>query len=124
MKAIDRAKKHFLSQTAWEVQVPEWADEQGKPLSIWFNPLTVKDRDDLIKLQKRYGDGLETVVRLLIMHARDDQGRPLFTLEDKHDLMNNTDPNVIAAITMQLIENMDPEAIKKKSSPMDFSDLN
>jgi predicted ArsR family transcriptional regulator len=117
MRAIDRAKNHFSKLAPREILVSQWADDQGRPLSIWVNPLTVKDRDHLIRLEKRHGTGLELVVHVIILHARTAQGEPLFTLEDKHDLMNNVDPNVLADIANQMIDDMDPAAIKKKSKP-------
>lgn len=117
MKAIERATAHFQKKGAREIIVDQWVDEQGKPLSIWFNPLTVKDRDHLITLERRHGKGLELVVHVIILHACDEQGKPLFTLEDKHDLMNNVDPNVLAGIAEQLIDDLSPADLKKKSKP-------
>jgi hypothetical protein len=118
MKPIDRAKNHFLNRKAREVLVQEWQDEQGRPLAVWFNPLTVKDREAMLHMEKRYGQGLELVVHVLIAYAKDGQGQPLFSLEDKHDLMNKVDPNVLGYIAGELLKELEPEEIKKKSSPI------
>lgn len=114
MRAIERAKKHFKSQGIKEIEVDEWADDQGKPLTVYVNPFTVKDRDQLLKLEKNHGLTLETNVRALILFAKDETGRPLFTLEDLHDLMNDVDPLVISSIVGQMIETDSISDLKKK----------
>jgi hypothetical protein len=117
MKAIERAKEHFNSRAPKQVTVEAWADAQGRPLVLWVNPLTVKDRDHLIRLQRKYGSTMELLVHVLILHARDEKGEPVFTLEDKHDLMHNTDPDVLTATVNQFFDEVDPLALKKKLSP-------
>lgn len=116
MKAIDRAKTHFASLDPEIIEVPQWADETGAPLLIHVNPLTVKDRDKLSKIEDRVGPGLELIVHGLIIHARDAEGEPLFTMADKPDLMNRVDPEVVLAIGAAMFTELDPEVIKKKSS--------
>lgn len=122
MEVIERAINHFSAKKPFEIEVPEWADDQGRPLSIWFTPMTVADRDQLLKMQKRLGDGLELVVHVLIRWAKDAQGQPLFTLEHKHALMNQVDPNVLAAITAVFLDEIYPEEVKKKSRRIRVSD--
>lgn len=124
MKAIDRAKHHFNTKDPKQVTVDAWPDEQGNPLVLWVNPLTVSDRDHLIRLQRKYGATMEFIVHVLILHARDAKGDPVFTLEDKHDLMHNTDPDVITDVVNQCFDEIDPVTLKKKSRPTRALDLN
>jgi hypothetical protein len=121
MKAIDRATAHFAKQTPAEITVPQWTDDAGAPLTIFVNPLTVKDRDKLSRLEERIGSGLELVVMGMIWHCRDDMGEHLFTLADKPDLMNRVDPEVVLSIGSAIFKHLDPEVIKKKSEPTDPS---
>jgi hypothetical protein len=114
MEAIELAKKHFSTKQVREIKVPAWVDEQGRPLSVWVFPMTVKDRDHLIDLEKRLGVGLELCVHVLILHARDEQGKPHFTLEHKHDLMHHADPDILVWIASQMFDGPSPADIKKK----------
>lgn len=122
MKAIDRAKAHFSTLTPKKIPVPQWADESGAPLMIFVNPLTVKDRDKLSKIEERVGPGLELLVQGMIIHARDEAGDHLFTLADKPDLMNRVDPGIVLSIGAAMFRELDPEEIKKKFDPTDPSD--
>lgn len=123
MKAIDRATNHFSNRTPTEIVVPQWADDQGNPLSIYIQPLTVKQRENLIKIERRVGQGLELLVQAVILHARDAQGEPLFTLEDKPALMNRVDPDVILMIGNRMFDQLDLESVKKKSETTGNFDL-
>lgn len=113
MKAIDRAKNHFTTLTVKKIPVPQWADDNGQPLIIYTKPLTVKDRENLSKLEKTVGAGLELIVYGIIRHALDEKGDPLFTLEDKPDLMHRADPSVVLSIGAHMFQELDPEEIKK-----------
>lgn len=113
MKAIDRAKSHFSTLATKTIEVPQWADETGQPLTIYVQPLTVKDREHLTKIEKSVGAGLELIVHGIIRHARDAKGELLFTLEDKPDLMNRVDPAVVLSIGNYMFNELDPEEIKK-----------
>lgn len=113
MKAIDCVKLHFSTLQVKKIPVPQWADESNRPLIIYMQPLTVKDRENLAKIEKRTGPGLELIVHGIIRHARDEKGDMLFTLEDKPDLMNRADPAVILSIGAHMFHDLDPEEIKK-----------
>lgn len=121
MKAIERATDHFSKQTPKKIPVPQWADNNGAPLDIFVEPLTVKDRDQLSKIEDRVGPGLELIVQGIIIHARDEAGERLFTIADKPDLMNRVDPSVVLSIGAEMFRELDPETIKKKSDPTDPS---
>lgn len=113
MKPIDRAKKHFNSIETKIFEVPQWSDESGKPLTIHVPPLTVKDREALVKLERQVGQGLELIVHGIIRHAKDEKGDPLFTLADKPDLMSRADPAIVASIGAHMFDELDLDAIKK-----------
>lgn len=117
MSAIDRAKKHFSDLGAMRMEVPEWSDDQGRPLVVTASPLTLADKDHLAKVGETYGSqSYETMAHILILHARDVNGRPMFTLEHKQDLMRRVDPDVLSRIAVAIVEGTDPKALKKNSS--------
>ena len=41
MKLIERAKSHFESLGVQSIEVEEWADEDGNPSIIYWNPITL-----------------------------------------------------------------------------------
>lgn len=114
LRAIDQAKRHFSGRGVVRFEVPEWADDQGRPLVITAQPLTLKDKDHLAALGRRYGkESYELMAHILILHARDDQGRPLFDIGDKVALMNQVDPDVLGLAAMQIVAGPSVEDQKK-----------
>ena len=102
-KAIDHIMRHFNGQGAKSVTVPEWLTEEEEPLVVYYEPLTVKAKDALARLNKQYGDTVEWLVMVLIRHAKDSQGQPLFTLDDKKDFMHHADVNVIERVASAIL---------------------
>lgn len=96
MNVLDRAKAHFEAQEVKRIEVPEWADEGGKPTVMYSQPFTLADRKKLAKFAQE--DDLEFIVRLVIMKCENDDGEKVFDLSDKPVLMNKVDPNIIARI--------------------------
>jgi hypothetical protein len=100
---IDQIKRHFDGQGIKSIDVYEWADEQGKPLTIYYEAMTVKAKDRLKKYNDKYGNTLEWLVHVLIIHALNAQGEPLFTLEDKQTLMQRADASVIERVASAIM---------------------
>jgi hypothetical protein len=55
-------------------------------------------------------------VHTLIIKAKDGEGRPLFTLEHKRDLMHTADPDVVARIVSQISRPRTVDEMEKKST--------
>ena len=100
MSVLDRAKAHFEAQEVKRIEVPEWADESGKPTVMYSQPFTLADRKKLAKFAQE--DDLEFIVRLMIMKCETEDGEKVFDLSDKPVLMNKVDPNVIARIATEI----------------------
>ena len=49
MKIIDRAKSHFESLGVQSIEVPEWEDDDGKPTVLYWNPITLSEKNKLFK---------------------------------------------------------------------------
>lgn len=123
MRPIDRARAHFQAREVKEIIVPQWADDDGQPTIVYYSPMTVKQRQFLIDFEKRNGSGLKLLVETLVRHARDVNGDPLFTVEDKPLLMNGVDPDVIQRIgALMMADDPDIADIKKKSNLTGSSD--
>lgn len=112
MKAIERAKAHFKSlvEEPKTIRVPEWEDEGGEEFIIYSTPLTLQER---ARLYKHSSNQFEMGVEVLIMKAKDKAGNPLFTKEDKQDMMRNVDANVVARISKHIVGISDDEMLEE-----------
>lgn len=110
MSVIDRARTHFKDQGTRRIEVPEWGDDAG-PLIVYADPLTLAERRRLF--QKNKGDEVGLSVDLLIAKACGADGTKLFTLEDKHALLNSVDPAVVARVAAEIVTAPTPEAAEK-----------
>ena len=76
MSAIDKVKDHFTQlDTGESLYIEAW------DLKVYKQPLTLKKKGKLLK--KMEGDNIEGLAYVLIELALDEQGKNLFTLEDK-----------------------------------------
>lgn len=84
-------------ETLVEIPVPEWK------ISVWYWPdMTLQERRDIYLLAKQE-DGqtildLEAMAVTLIVRARDADGKRLFAMPEKRELMTEYDPEVISRI--------------------------
>jgi hypothetical protein len=107
MSAIERAKAHYTDLGVQSQEVPEWgepADGENpvKPLIIYWKPITLSEKQQLQTIGERDG----YVARLadaLIMKALDAEGKKLFTIEHKHALRHQVDPDVLARVVMRMM---------------------
>jgi len=111
MKAIERAKGHFAEQEIKQIEVPEWADEHGKPLVIYAKPLTLAETSKLYKMSKQ--DSLEMMAFVLIYKALNEDMEKMFNLGDKQDLLNNVDREVLVSVAQQIMGEETLEETKK-----------
>ena len=56
MSVIDRAKSHFESLGTQSIEVPEWKDDDGKPTVIYWNPITLAEKNRLLKKSDSLND--------------------------------------------------------------------
>lgn len=110
MKAIENAKKHFAEQDVKVIKVPEWGTED-EPLTIYSKPLTLAETSKLYKMSRE--DDLTMMAYVLIYKALDSNGDKLFTLEDKHALLNNVDREVLVDVAQKIMGQEPIEDVKK-----------
>ena len=104
--------QHFRSLQDQRMEVPEWADESGRPAVVCFSPLTLEERDRLDGYS-----GAEFLARVLIMKARGEDGKPLFTVADLQMLRHSASPAVVARIANRIVnaDLVDPSKLEKHS---------
>ena len=112
MKFIDRAKSHFESLGVQHIEVPEWKDEAGNPSVIYWNPITLSEKNKLFKKSENLSD-VSILADILVMKALDKDGNKLFTLEDKIALMHKVDPDVLSKVATAMVQVITPEVVKK-----------
>ena len=112
MKIIDRAKTHFESLGVQSIEVPEWKDEDGKPTVIYWNPITLSEKNKLFRKSDNLND-VSILADIVVMKAIDKDGNKIFTLEDKLALMHKVDSDVLSRIATEMVKAINPEEVKK-----------
>jgi hypothetical protein len=52
MSVIDRVKSHFETLKTITIEVEEWKDEHGNPSVFYSEPLTLEEKNLILKLLK------------------------------------------------------------------------
>ncbi len=105
MKAIDKAKAHFNTLEIKKIDVPEW------DLVIYAKPLNLFETKKLMKFAN--DDSVEMLAYVVMLKSLDEKGDPLFTLEDKHALLNDVDKDVLARVANDIMNQQPQDVIKK-----------
>ena len=87
MSVLDIAKSHFENLGVQSIEVPEWKDENGNPSIIYWNPITLSEKNKLFKKSDNMLDA-GILADILVMKALDKDGNKLFKAEDKFALMH------------------------------------
>jgi hypothetical protein len=101
MSILQHAKRNFAARPRQEIEVPEWADESGKPTTVYFktaNPATI----DKVTTESQ-GRSLEMCARLICLVAQDADGKPLFGPMDWDELMLSTEHKVLDRIASKMM---------------------
>lgn len=102
---LDRATAHYSGIGMRHVDVPEWGDA-GKPLRIFFSPLTIGERN---KIYARDDNGAEPLpgtvcVNAVLLKAVDEKGKKLFDpFEDREVLLHAVDSAVVGRIAAKIL---------------------
>ena len=113
-KALDRLKKSVsMKSTVRSVELPD-----GSQFEFWMTPLTLAERTRAQK-QAKSDDATDFALQLLVTKARDENGRPLFTVGELAELRNELPASVVEALMLQLIgesEKEEDEMVDMKSA--------
>jgi len=102
MDILERATAHFDRLRNQTVEVPEWGEE-GAPLVVHFDPLTLADRRQLKTRYKE--DEARLLAGCVMLFAKDADGKKLFpdNVETFSGLLHKADPKVIARIATAMM---------------------
>lgn len=96
MTVLNNAKEHFkeiANQGTAHIDVPEW-----NTVVYWkIGGLNFAQQSKVIELQNA-GKSADALVEMMIMRALDADGKRMFKLAEKTELMREVDPNVILKV--------------------------
>lgn len=118
MSVIDRIESDFREKLSGKlncIEVPEWGEEKGKPLKIYWKSLINFKAQGKIFALVNDGKTSEAVCQTLITRALDEDGNQLFQQHQMEKLLRFSDPNVISRIVsaMSPEDEADIDLIKK-----------
>jgi hypothetical protein len=112
MSVIDIAKSHFESLGIQSIEVPEWKDDDGKPIIVYWNPITLSEKNKLFRKSDNMLDA-SILADIVVMKAIDKEGNKLFKAEDKLVLMHKVDSDVLSKVATSMVQAIHPEEVKK-----------
>jgi len=109
MRAIEAALAYTKRLGTRSMEVPEWTVDD-KPLKIFWEPLTLEERQSLFK----GGDlQLSDYVNVLALKALDADGAKMFDAEDKIKLRKYVESGVIIRIATKILESPKLDDLEK-----------
>jgi hypothetical protein len=105
---LSRITAHFDSLGVREIAIPEW------DLTIYCTPISVAERTRIYKGQRDDND-YETVVNILLVKAKDKDGKPIFTIADKATLLQKADSGVVIRVAAEIMAGGAPKAAELKN---------
>ena len=112
MSILDRAKSHFENIGVQSIEVPEWKDEDGKPTVLFWNPINLYEKNKLFKKSDNMTD-VSILADIVVMKSLDKDGKKIFKLEDKMDLLTKVDSDILSRIATAMIQVVSPDEVKK-----------
>ena len=98
---IDIAKNQFkerLNAGLQVIEVPEWSDENGIPLKIYYKPaLNLKQQQKVLELSAQ-NKVSEAIAMTLVLRSLDEEGTSMFKQANMPEIMRDMDPDVVARI--------------------------
>lgn len=108
-KILAAAQAHFKDVLAQglrgPIRVPEWDNAE-----IWFKPSTTLAQEGKIFELQSQGKAVEALVTSLIQRALDADGKPVFQITDKPELMRSVDPTVLLRVISEINDSNNGEA--------------
>jgi hypothetical protein len=102
---LSKAKEHFreiANKGMGNIEVPEW----GVTVYWRIGGLNFASQSKIIELQNA-GKSAEALVEMMIMRALDSEGKKMFKLAEKTELMREVDPNVILKVVTAMGDSED-----------------
>lgn len=103
MDPIERVVAHFESLEPDTVTVPEWVDENGKPLVIYLQPMELEQVKKIRRVEGK-GGPTESAIEIMIQLACNEDGSKMFTLEHKPTFRRKSAALVVGRVSRELME--------------------
>ena len=103
MSVIDRATSHYALQEKLIIAVPEWG-EDDTPLEIHVFPMTMAEVNMMQKVASKKASNIEQAANIIVVKAKDKDGKRLFSISDRDKLMQNADYRVVSRIAERIEE--------------------
>ena len=100
----ESAKRHWRDRKTGllgPVRVPEWPNEDGSAAQLFARPLTAQERFRVRALLA--ADSKTSDAELLIILARDVEGKKIWTQPERNEIADNYDPQVVGAAAIDLL---------------------
>lgn len=110
MRAIDAALAHMSKLGTRSIEVPEWTADGDTPFKVYWKPMTLAERERIFRGGELKLTGYADV---LVKKALDEQGEPMFTLEDAPKLRNSVESGVVQRIALQILQAAKIEDLEK-----------
>jgi hypothetical protein len=107
-KLIEAAVEHFNSKEIRKLEVPEWNT------TLYAKNLTLHDKSKM--LARADSDNTEFLIFAVILGTCDEQGEPVFSLEDKLALRSKVDPDVVSRVATFVLNSSGDEEEREKNS--------
>ncbi len=101
MSVIDNATAHYAAQERLIITVPEWGKD-GVPLEIHCMPMTMADVNMMQKIASKKASNIEQAANIILVKAKNKEGKRLFSVTDKDKLLNQADYRVVTRIAEQI----------------------
>jgi hypothetical protein len=106
--AIDRVRAHFDALGTRKIEVPEWG------LAVYSSPVTIEERKRIYRNEAE-ADSFAICVEILLVKAKDADGKPLFQLEDKAPLLRHADSAVVVRVAAAIMASDAPDVAELKN---------
>jgi len=103
MSVINRATTHYASQERLIISVPEWGDDK-EPLEIHVFPMTMAEVNMMGKIASKKATNIEQAANVIVVKAKDKDGKRMFSVSDRDKLMQEADYRVVSRIAERIEE--------------------
>ena len=101
MTIINNITNHYAKQDRLIIHVPEWGEE-NQPLEMHVLPMTMAEVNMIQRIAGKKATPMEQAINLIIIKAKDKEGKRLFNVQDKDTLMNHADYRVMSRIAEEI----------------------
>jgi len=103
MSVINRATAHYAAQERLIISVPEWGDK-SEPLMVHVFPMTMAEVNLMQKIASKKASNIEQAANIIVVKAKDESGKRIFSVNDRDKLMQEADYRVVSRIAEKIEE--------------------